>query len=206
MVRFNYKRCHVYGAHYIKCHSMAQTKWMIFAGTRINSSALGTPVMPASLLIPLRGKKTAKGKNKPNKSKKEQKLSETREYMKKVEIQKLYQSSALKAAKVAEPLDAEMLNPARKRQITASSSEEQERRYLLKKEWVRYRMKRDIQQQHLLQGMIKSRERALRELKKLAPLLYTKSLGLNSELFPLECMGPSATPPILSYIPPEPEE
>lgn len=155
------------------------------------------------LLIPLRGKKTAK---KVKKQKKDQQLIEKKEYMKQIELQKMMQSSALKAAKYGEPFDPEMINPVRKRQPSSLTPEEEERRFLLVKKWSRYKMQKDKEQQQLLYRMVQSREKALKELKDLSSSLYCKALQLNPKLFPLECKGPTATPPIPSYIPPDPED
>ena len=158
--------------------------------------------MPPSLIIPFRGKKSAK----KQKKKKDQRLQEMKEQLKKIELQKLTQSAALKAARKGEPFDPELLNPARKREPPTLSREEQERRYLLVKEWSRYRMQKDIERQNILRAVIQSRNKALQELKKVSQSLYYKAIELNPELFPFECNGPSDTPPIPSYVPPDPED
>lgn len=158
--------------------------------------------MPSSFLVPHRGKKTAK---KLKKMKKDVRHYEMKEYIKKMEIQKLVQNAALKAAKKGEPFDPEMLNPARKRDAPSTSMEEQERRFLLVKEWSRYQMQREIQRRTLLRRMLQSREKALQELRKVSTALYTKSLMVNSDLFPLDIRGPTTTPPIPTYVPPDPE-
>lgn len=158
--------------------------------------------LPGSLLIPFRGKKSAK----KQKKKKDLKAQEMRDFVKRRELQKLLESASLKAAVKGDPFDPEMLNPARKRPPPVLSVAERERRVLLYKEWSRYQMKENVQQMHLLSGMMKSREKALKALKQVSPALYLKAFELNSDLFPLECKGPTYTPPIPSYVPPDPEE
>lgn len=160
-------------------------------------------LMPSSLLVPFRGKKTAK---KTKKMKKDPRQQEMKEFVKRMELEKLTQSAALKAAKRGEPFDPELLNPARKRPPPFTSEEEEERRFLLSKEWSRYQMEKDAQRMHLLQGMVRSREKALRELEKVSSQLHFKALELKTDLFPFECKGPNETPPLSSYVPPEPED
>ncbi len=159
--------------------------------------------LPSFLLVPFRGKKSAK---KQKKAKKDQKLQEMKDFVKRRELQKLLESASLKAAVKGEPFDPEMLNPARKRPPPTLSVSERESRILLYKKWSRYQMQKNIEQLQLLRGMMKSREKALRELKNISPFLHSKALELNPDLFPLECRAPTQTPPIPSYVPPDPEE
>lgn len=128
-----------------------------------------------------------------------------KEFVKKQELEKLMQVTSLKAAKMGEPFDPEMLNPARKRAPVEKSLEEKENEYLLMKEWSRHQMETHKQDLKKLADMVTSRERAMRELKKLSPLLYNRALELKEDLFPYECLGPTATPPIADYVPPDPE-
>ena len=158
---------------------------------------LGPPIS----YIPVRGaKKQAK---KQKKTKKDIQKEMMKDYLKKRELEKLSQDAAMRAARMGEPLDPEMLNPARKRPPSSISDEEQERRFLLVKEWTRHCMEKHKQELQFLQGLVKSRERALKELKKVSPSLYLQALELNDKLFPFECQGPLATPPIPGYEPPE---
>lgn len=51
--------------------------------------------------------------------------------------------------------------------------------------------------------MIKSRTRALDELRKVSLSLYQQALDLRTDLFPFNRTGPTTTPPLPGYIPPE---
>jgi len=154
------------------------------------------------LFIPTRSVKGAK----PKRPKKDLRLLEMKEYAKRLEMQKIMLAAATKAAKKGEPLDPEMLNPARKRPRPVLTLEEKDRRYLMMKEWSRYQMKKELERNQTLQHMLRSRQKALRELKKVSFTLYSRALELNPVLFPLECKGPTETPPISTYIPPDPED
>ena len=128
-----------------------------------------------------------------------------RDHFKKVEMDKLKLAAALKAAKKGEPLDPEMLNPVRKREKVSVSEEEEERRFLLVKEWSRYKMEQHKLELERLQTLMKSRDKALRELKKISLPLYNQALELNPTLFPFECQALTYTPPIVTYTPPDPD-
>ena len=154
------------------------------------------------LLVPIRGKKTAK---KQKKMKKDPRAVEMKEFAKRMEMQKMMLSATLKAVKKGEPFDPEMLNPARKRPPPAIPKEEKDRRFLLAKEWSRWKVEQHKEQLALLGGMLQSRNKALRELKGVSSTLYLQALKTNTELFPLDCRGPTATPPKLSYVPPDPD-
>lgn len=158
--------------------------------------------MPGSLLIPFRGKKSAK---KQKKMKKDPRLVEMREYAKRTELKKILLSATLKAVKKGEPFEPEMLNPARKRPPSTLSKEVKDERFLLAKEWSRMQMRQHQEQLQLLRGIVQSRDKALKELKRVSSTLYFRSLELNTSLFPFECQGPTVTPPKPSYIPPDPE-
>ena len=67
-------------------------------------------------------------------------------------------------------------------------------------------MGEELQQRQLLEGMLESRQNALHELEEVSPELYSKAVELNPALFPFEWKGPTETPPIPTYIPPDPEE
>lgn len=159
---------------------------------------MGTAALPVGY-IQVRGKKQAK----KQKSKKELKKEMLKDYVKKLEMEQLKQSAALKAASRGEPLDPEMLNPARQREHHPVPQEEAERRYLLVKEWSRYRMAKHIEELKFIQGAVQSREKALRELRKISFPLYQQALELNPKLFPFERQGPTHTPLLPGYEPPE---
>lgn len=152
---------------------------------------------------PVRGKK----QQKKSAVKKNKKREEMKEYVKQLELQQIREEAAMRAAKHGEPLDPEILNPARKRtrgpEIT---EEEKERRVLLVKEYTRHCMKRHKQELILLQGMMTARHRALDELRKISFPLYSQALELSNDLFPFSHSGPTATPPIPGYIPPDLED
>ena len=159
---------------------------------------------PTSLLILSRGNK--KQAKKQTKSKKEVQRELMRDRFKRLEMEKLLLEAAIKAAKKGETLDPEMLNPARKREKMVIPEEEKERRFLLIKEWSRYRMEQHKQELQRLHSLKKSRERALRELKKVSLPLYSQALELNPALFPYECQPLTYTPPFPSYTPPDPDD
>ena len=152
-------------------------------------------------LVQVRGKK----KQTKQKSKKDAQKEFMKDFVKRQEMDKLMQSAALKAAKMGDPFDPEMLNPARKRPQAEVSPEERERRYLLTKEWSRYRMQKHKDDLKLINSVVASRCKALRELKKVSPFLYDKALELDTGLFPFDYSGPTATPSIAGYVPPDPE-
>ena len=129
-----------------------------------------------------------------------------KEYLKQLELKQVTEEAALRAARHGEPLDPEVLNPARKRASVEVSPGEQDLRYLLVKEYSRYRMERHKKDLGLLQGMMAARRRALRELRKISLPLYCHALELSQDLFPFSHSGPTTTPPIPGYIPPDLEE
>ena len=129
-----------------------------------------------------------------------------RDRFKRLEMEKLLLEAAIKTAKKGETLDPEMLNPVRKREKVAIPEEEKERRYLLVKEWSRYRMEQHKQELQRLHSLKKSREKALRELKKVSLPLYGQALELNPALFPYKCQPLTYTPPFPSYTPPDPDD
>lgn len=171
------------------------------AGRSLATRLLAPPV--AASFIPTRGKKQAK---KQPKTKKMGKKEMMKDFLIRRELEKMTQEAVLKAAKKGEALDTEMLNPARKRPPPSLSEEEKERRCLLVKEWSRFCMEKHKQDLKYLHNLVQSREKALRELKKVSLPLYSKALELNPKLFPFDQQGPTATPPLPGYIPPEPAD
>ena len=159
---------------------------------------------PAILAVQVRGKKTQK----KAKTKKDAKREEMKEQLRQQELKYVAEEAAMRAARHGEPLDAEMLNPARRRAAAAAeiSPGESERRFLLAKEYTRYRMERHKKELSVLQGMVVARQKALTELKKISFSLYLQSLELSQDLFPFTHAGPTATPPIPGYTPPDLEE
>ena len=53
--------------------------------------------------------------------------------------------------------------------------------------------------------MMKTREHALKELRKLSLPLYKESLELRKDIFPFKRIGPVATPPKDNYVAPDPD-
>lgn len=163
----------------------------------------GQVLTPTVLPVQVRGKKQHK---KSVKTKKDSKREAIKEYLKQQELKTVGEEAALRAAKHGEPLDPEMLNPARKRAAVSITPEESERRFLLVKEFSRYCMEQHKEELSMLQGMTIARRKALLELKRVSHSLYLQSLELSLDLFPFTHTGPTATPPIPGYIPPDMED
>ena len=168
-----------------------------------HGSILRSVLQPSVTYLPVRGKKVVQPNQAKKKMKKDLEKVAMKDYLKEQELDMLMKGSALKAARKGGPLDPEMLNPARKRVLEPVPPEEAEKRYLLVKEWSRYKIQKHKEELLLLQGMLKSRRKALAELKKTSFPLYCQALKLRRDLFPYECNGPTATPPIPDYVPPD---
>ena len=168
----------------------------------VRRSIPGQLLTPTAVPFQFRGKKHQKSAKAKAKDSKRESM---KEYLRKMEREKVLQEAALRAAKHGGPLDPEMLNPARKR-APAEVSEESERRFLLVKEYSRHRMARHKEELALLQGMVRGRIRALRELRRVSLPLYLQALEVNRDLFPFSHSGPTTTPPIPDYTPPDLEE
>ena len=54
--------------------------------------------------------------------------------------------------------------------------------------------------------MMFARDQALRELRKVSLQLYIKSTETRNDLFPFERVGPTFTPRLAEYVPPELED
>ncbi|CAI8045922.1 39S ribosomal protein L40, mitochondrial [Geodia barretti] len=148
----------------------------------------------------------ARGKKQQAAKAKTAKREVMKEYVRQMELKQVTEEAAMRAARHGEPMDPEMLNPARKRAPVEVSPEEQERRYLLVKEYSRYHMERHKRELGLLQGVMAARRRALLELRKISLPLYGQALELSQDLFPFSHSGPTTTPPIPGYIPPDLDE
>ena len=57
-----------------------------------------------------------------------------------------------------------------------------------------------------LHEMKVGRHRALNELQKVSLPLYIKALDTRNDIFPFEREGPTSTPPVVEYQPPELED
>ncbi len=99
--------------------------------------------------------------------------------------------------------DPALLDEKRKRPVTSLSVEELESRVLLSKEWSRYCLSTHKDELHQLQVQAKSRQDALRELKKISPKLFDEAIKVNQTLFPMTLNGPVDTPPFKDYVPPD---
>jgi len=126
-----------------------------------------------------------------------------RRKVKVAEAQKEMQFVAMKIGCIGEPLDPELLNPERKRNPPVISNEEELRRTLLLKQWSRELMSQHKQQLQQLQGMVRCRDKAMRELKKVSPTLYEQALEPEPSMLTFSAKGPTETPPLGNYIPPE---
>ena len=119
------------------------------------------------------------------------------------EAQKEKEFAASRMAVIGEPLDPELLNPARKRNPPVISEEEQVQRTLVMKQWTRelmYQHKKQLQQ---LQLMLYCRDKAMRELRKVSLSLYEQAMEPEPALLSFSSTGPTETPPLNDYIPPE---
>ena len=173
-------------------------KWETHTGNIAHSRIL----MP-SLVIFARGKKAAK---KQKRTKKDIQREQHREYLKKLEAEKAYKDAIIQVVRKGEPLDPEMLNPARKRERPRLSRQEEEARHSLVKEWSRFRIEQQKVEHIQLRKRLECRDKALRELKKLSRPLYLQAIQLRSDLFPFSPPCPTHTPPLANYEPPEPLE
>lgn len=178
---------------------MAHLLCRVGVSTKLLATRFVVPPV-AVAFVPIRGKKQAR---KQKKTKKEIRKEMMKDMMKRRELEKITQEAALKVAKKGEPMDPEMLNPIKKRRLPSISKLERENRYLLVKEWSRFCMERHKQELQLLHGLVRSREKALRELKKVSLPLYSQAMALNPKLFPFDRQGPTTTPPLPGYVPPD---
>lgn len=114
-----------------------------------------------------------------------------------------------KPSEIVPPIDPEaitntsLLEPARRRIVKKLDNHEEERRILLQKEWSRYKMKQHKEDLHRIQEMTRSREDALKELKKSSMYLYLEAIKIDQTLFPVQFNGPTETPPIAGYSAPD---
>ena len=165
-------------------------------------------VCSTTLLVPVRTvKKGPKSKSKQlilQKAKMRDREKEMQKRRIKVaEAQKEMQFVAMKIGVIGEPLDPELLNPARKRTPPVISKDEEVQRTLLLKQWSRELIAQHKQQLQQLQGMVKCRDKAMRELRKVSLTLYEKALEPEPSMLTFSAKGPTETPPLGSYIPPE---
>uniref|UniRef100_A0A8D2N2V4 Large ribosomal subunit protein mL40 n=1 Tax=Zonotrichia albicollis TaxID=44394 RepID=A0A8D2N2V4_ZONAL len=91
----------------------------------------------------------------------------------------------------------------RVRSLPALSPEESERRVLLLKKWCLFKQKQDEAEKKAIQVLVESQQEALRELQLESEELYQAAILRDEGLFPFEREGPSYTPPLPGYDPPE---
>lgn len=128
---------------------------------------------------------------------------------KKLQKQKEKQESRQRKQVITPPVDPDSIpdpswfNSVRQRSCRPLTIDEVERNELLQKEWTRYLMRKHIDDLRVLRDKVKSRNDALRELKKESDLLYQEALKVDKSIFPLILSGPMDTPPLDGYEPPD---
>ncbi|XP_039580590.1 39S ribosomal protein L40, mitochondrial [Passer montanus] len=91
----------------------------------------------------------------------------------------------------------------RVRSLPALSPEEAERRVLLLKKWCLFKQKQDEAEKKAIKALVESQQEALRELQLESEELYQAAVLRDEALFPFQRDGPSYTPPLPGYDPPE---
>ncbi|NXK60478.1 RM40 protein, partial [Sylvietta virens] len=91
----------------------------------------------------------------------------------------------------------------RVRSLPALSPEESERRVLLLKKWCLFKQKQDEAEKKAIQALVASQQEALKELRLESEELFEAAIRRDEGLFPFQRDGPSYTPPLPGYDPPE---
>ena len=91
------------------------------------------------------------------------------------------------------------------RRVIPLSTEEAERRALLEKEWNRYKQEQWINNLRVIESIVLSQEKALKELRAASEQLYKKAIELDDSILPYNTIGPVHTPPINNYDSPDGE-
>ncbi|ESO06603.1 hypothetical protein HELRODRAFT_155730 [Helobdella robusta] len=91
----------------------------------------------------------------------------------------------------------------RQRPSIVIAEEELERRSELNKRWSKYKYHQFIQEGRIINRVITSQRKALDELRKESEELYQMALQIDEKLIPFERQGPTDTPPIKDYTPPD---
>uniref|UniRef100_A0A8C5UJS6 Large ribosomal subunit protein mL40 n=1 Tax=Malurus cyaneus samueli TaxID=2593467 RepID=A0A8C5UJS6_9PASS len=107
-----------------------------------------------------------------------------------------------KAAPELIPIE-DFITPLKVRSLPALSTEESERRVLLLKKWCVFKQKQDEAEKKAIKGLVESQQEALKELRLESEELYQAAIRRDEGLFPFERDGPSYTPPLPGYDPPE---
>ncbi|XP_046838065.1 39S ribosomal protein L40, mitochondrial isoform X1 [Vespa crabro] len=93
----------------------------------------------------------------------------------------------------------------RKRIFPPLSEEEEDKRVLLQKEWTRYKSKQHKNDIQIIEELILSQNRALKELKAESEELYNEAIQIDLTFLPYLKQGPCHTPPIQNYDSPDGE-
>ncbi|NXR65759.1 RM40 protein, partial [Rhadina sibilatrix] len=91
----------------------------------------------------------------------------------------------------------------RVRSLPALSPEESERRVILLKKWCLFKQKQDEAEKQAIKALVESQQEALKELRLESEELYEAAIRRDEGLFPFQRDGPSYTPPLAGYDPPE---
>ncbi|NWH30519.1 RM40 protein, partial [Chloropsis hardwickii] len=91
----------------------------------------------------------------------------------------------------------------RVRSLPPLSPEESERRVLLLKKWSVFKQKQAEAEKKTIQALVESQQEALQELRLESEELFQAAIRRDEGLFPFEREGPSYTPPLPGYDPPE---
>ncbi|XP_051623937.1 39S ribosomal protein L40, mitochondrial [Manacus candei] len=91
----------------------------------------------------------------------------------------------------------------RVRSLPPLSPEETERRVLLLKKWCLFKQKQDEAEKKGIQRLVESQQEALKELRLESEELYQAAIRRDEGLFPFQRDGPTYTPPLPGYDPPE---
>ncbi|XP_036997486.1 39S ribosomal protein L40, mitochondrial [Artibeus jamaicensis] len=95
------------------------------------------------------------------------------------------------------------LDKVRQRPQVELSFEEAERRALLLKKWSLYKQQEHEMEREAIKSMLEAQQEALQELKLTSQELHGEAIKRDPSLFPFEREGPTYTPPVSNYQPPE---
>ncbi|NXI15433.1 RM40 protein, partial [Irena cyanogastra] len=91
----------------------------------------------------------------------------------------------------------------RVRSLPPLSPEESERRVLLLKKWCLFKQKQDEAEKKAIKTLVECQQEALKELRLESEELYQAAIRRDEGLFPFQREGPTHTPPLPGYDPPE---
>ncbi|XP_055533047.1 39S ribosomal protein L40, mitochondrial [Wyeomyia smithii] len=93
----------------------------------------------------------------------------------------------------------------RKRTGLKVSTEEQEQRILLEKQWAKYKMQEKLADYQAIDRVLAAQTKALNELRLESEELYQQAIQPDQALLPLKVEGPVSTPPLTGYEMPDGE-